>query len=215
MRHRGVVTNWHDERGFGFIKPEDGGSDHFLHVKALQPDQERPHDGMQVTYESHVSREGRLRAESVATTPTESAVSSSAKLFYAPAALRTGTHVLGYLAVIGFAAIMALEIYFWGMPAWVLAIYGGSSILSFALYWQDKKASVEGTWRVPEEQLHLLGIVGGWPGGVIAQIIFRHKTKKKRFARFFWFTALLNVLLFVAAGTLIRFDWINQLLGTQ
>ena len=205
-RHGGVVTNWHDERGFGFIVPDDGGQDLFLHMKAFQGGEQRPHDGMAVTYEPFLNREGQLRALHV--------VAVGDKWSHTPAAQRVGAQVIGYLAVACFLVIMILEVGFWGMPAWVFAIYGGVSLVSFALYWQDKRAAIAGTWRVPEEQLHLLGLVGGWPGGIIAQNLFRHKTKKERFARYFWFTVALNVLVFVAIGTIIRFDWINQLLGS-
>lgn len=199
--------NWHDERGFGFIRPEEGGQDLFLHIKSFQNPSERPHDGMPVSYESRVSAEGKLRAERV--------VIVGAKWSQGPTARRVGARVVGYVAVACFAAIIALEILYWDMPAWVLAIYGGVSVVSFVMYWQDKKAAINGTWRVPEEQLHLLGLAGGWPGGIIAQIIFRHKTHKDKFARNFWYTVLLNVLVFVAAGTIIHFNWINMLLGIQ
>lgn len=204
-RHSGVVTNWHDERGFGFIAPDGGGPDLFLHMREFQGTGQRPHDGMTVTYEPALNREGQLRALHV--------VEVGEKWSHAPAAGRIGTQIIGYLAVACFLVIMVLEVGFWGMPPWVFAIYGGVSIVSFALYWQDKRAAIAGTWRVPEEQLHLLGLVGGWPGGIVAQNLFRHKTKKERFARYFWFTVALNVLAFVAIGTIIRFDWIAQLLG--
>ncbi|MBX3091189.1 MAG: cold shock and DUF1294 domain-containing protein [Cryobacterium sp.] len=207
MRLSGVVANWHDERGFGFVKANNGGPDLFLHIKAFQNGGERPHDGMSVTYEAHVNREGQLRAERV--------VATGGKWSHAPAAQRVGTQIIGYLAVACFAIIMVLEVGFWGMPAWVFAIYGGTSVVSFVLYWQDKRAAIAGTWRVPEEQLHLLGLVGGWPGGIVAQNLFRHKTRKEKFARNFWFTVALNVLIFVAIGTIIRFDWISQLIGAQ
>lgn len=162
---------------------------------------------MSVTYESETNRDGKLRAAHV--------VVVGEKWSHAPTVRRVGAQVVGYLAVAGFIPIVILEVIFWGVPTWVFAIYGGVSIVSFALYWQDKRAAVEGTWRVPEEQLHLLGLVGGWPGGIVAQNLFRHKTQKEKFARNFWFTVMLNVLIFVAVGTIIRFDWINQLMGTQ
>lgn len=207
MRRSGLVTKWNDERGFGFIKSDEGGPDHFLHIKAFQHGSERPHDGMTVTFDSEVNRQGQLRAERV--------VVIGEKWSHTPAVRRVGARVIGYLAVASFAAIVVLEISFWGMPIWVLAIYGGASLISFLLYRQDKKASIARTWRVPEEQLHLLGLVGGWPGGLLAQILLRHKTQKEKFARYFWFTVLLNVLIFVAVGAVIHFDWLNRLLGTQ
>ncbi len=207
MRQTGVVTNWHDDRGFGFIKAENGGPDLFLHARSFSNGVVRPHKGMTVTFEPRTNRDGRLRAEQV--------VEVGEKWSHAPAARKTSALVLGYVAIVGFAAIMALTIIVWGMPLWVLAIYGGVSLISLLFYRQDKLAAINGTRRVPEEQLHLLGIVGGWPGGVVAQHIFKHKTQKARFARYFWFTVALNVLIFVAIGAVIHYGWLTQLLGTM
>lgn len=199
----GVVTNWHEDRGFGFIKADEGGPDLFLHARSFSNGLKRPSDGMTVSYEARTNRDGRLRAEHV--------VEVGGKWSHAPAARKASAVILGYIAIAGFSAIVVLEIVFWGMPAWVLAIYGGVSIISLLIYWQDKMAAIKGLWRFPEEQLHLLGIVGGWPGGIVAQHIFRHKTQKERFARYFWFTVLLNVLIFVAIGAAIHFEWIDKL----
>jgi len=43
----------------------------------------------------------------------------------------------------------------------------------------------------------LVGLVGGWPGAVVAQQLLRHKTKKLSFRTRFWVTVALNVIVFV------------------
>lgn len=206
MRLTGTVVNWNDDRGFGFVKPSDGGPDLFLHIRAFQDELERPSDGMSVSYEAAVNQEGKLRAERV--------VIAGQKWSKTPTVQHVGATVAGYLAVLFFAPVVVLEIVFWGMPVWVIYIYLGLSLASLLLYWQDKRASASGSWRVRESDLHLLGILGGWPGAVVAQNVFRHKTKKASFARFFWITVMLNVLLFAAVGALIRFDIVEQLLNS-
>lgn len=75
---------------------------------------------------------------------------------------------------------------------WTLRLYAGFSALSFVFYWLDKRAAQWGARRVPERQLHALDLLGGWPGGLLAQEIFRHKTIKAGFQAGFWFTALAN-----------------------
>lgn len=67
------------------------------------------------------------------------------------------------------------------------------SVISFAAYGWDKRQAVNGARRVPEQTLHTLALLGGWPGALLGQKQFRHKTKKRSFQIEFWFVVLLHV----------------------
>lgn len=71
-------------------------------------------------------------------------------------------------------------------------LYLLASALAFAVYGIDKAAAIGGAWRIPEAFLHLLGFVGGWPGALVAQRLFRHKSRKASFQVVFWIVAALN-----------------------
>lgn len=71
-------------------------------------------------------------------------------------------------------------------------VYLVSSALAFAAYGIDKAAAIGGTWRIPEAFLHLLGFAGGWPGALVAQRLFRHKSRKVSFQAAFWIVAAVN-----------------------
>ena len=58
------------------------------------------------------------------------------------------------------------------------SLYVVASVLAFVLYGVDKRAAVAGSRRIPEATLHLVAVLGGWPGAVVAQTVFRHKTQK-------------------------------------
>lgn len=79
-------------------------------------------------------------------------------------------------------------------PLWliVLGTYCVLSVVAFALYGLDKAAARGGRRRTPEATLHLVSLAGGWPGALIAQSVFRHKTRKQPFRFVFWCTVLIN-----------------------
>jgi uncharacterized membrane protein YsdA (DUF1294 family) len=105
------------------------------------------------------------------------------------------------LAVFGIAitaAVLALGLTWW-LPAWYLA----ASVVALLAYGVDKAAARRGTMRISEQTLLLLGIIGGWPGAVVAQQLFRHKTRKRSFRRAFWGSVAANVALAAAAVLLL------------
>lgn len=86
----------------------------------------------------------------------------------------------------------------------ITTLYLLASVLAFAAYGIDKAAAIGGAWRIPEAFLHLLGLAGGWPGALLAQRIFRHKSRKVSFQIVFWTVAALNS---AAALWLLRLAW--------
>ena len=59
----------------------------------------------------------------------------------------------------------------------------------------DKRFAQEDMWRIPEATLHLIEILGGWPGSGLAQQIFRHKTQKGSYQITFWVIAILHLII--------------------
>ena len=74
------------------------------------------------------------------------------------------------------------------------------SAVCFVAYGLDKRQASTGGRRVPEHTLHLLAFLGGWPGGLLGQKHFRHKTKKIRFCIVFWVVVVLHVGIVIAVA---------------
>jgi uncharacterized membrane protein YsdA (DUF1294 family) len=89
----------------------------------------------------------------------------------------------------------------WRVPGWVAAAYLLLSVASFALYAADKTAASAGARRTPERTLLTLGLLGGWPGGLVAQQLLRHKSIKSSFRAEFWATVAANVVAFVGLSS--------------
>jgi uncharacterized membrane protein YsdA (DUF1294 family) len=53
-----------------------------------------------------------------------------------------------------------------------------ASIVALIAHARDKNAARKGRRRTPERTLHLLELVGGWPGAIIAMLLFHHKIRK-------------------------------------
>ncbi len=78
------------------------------------------------------------------------------------------------------------------VPLPILAGYSVMSFVAFMLYRHDKRAAQSGKTRTRERTLHLADLLGGWPGGLLAQDRLRHKTRKTTFQLVFWVTVVLN-----------------------
>ena len=87
---------------------------------------------------------------------------------------------------------------YWGISHLWAAYYACMSIVTAVAYAQDKSAARSGSWRISEKSLQLLGLAGGWPGGLFMQKALRHKSSKTSFQVVFWACVLMNLAAFVA-----------------
>jgi uncharacterized membrane protein YsdA (DUF1294 family) len=104
----------------------------------------------------------------------------------------------------------SMSLWLRGVSLIPLAAYGILSVLAFFLYWNDKRTARLDQRRTPENVLHALEFAGGWPGALLAQQVFRHKTRKVSFQLVFWIIVLLHQvfwidMLFLGANLLALF----------
>ncbi|WP_373388209.1 DUF1294 domain-containing protein [Pseudomonas alcaligenes] len=196
MERRGTLRSWNDAKGFGFIQAEVDGAQVFVHISAMRGDS-RPRVGDAVLYVAAPDSQGRLRAQhmrhvglsldrpAIRRKPVPAADapgrrrSEGAGIHNLPAKLL----ILAALAVLpawGSLALLGQGIF------WVALAYALLSLFSFCQYWLDKQSAQKGRWRTPENSLHIAELAGGWPGALVAQQVFRHKTRKVSFQLVFW-----------------------------
>ncbi len=62
----GTVKWFNASKGFGFIQPEDGSKDVFLHVSAVESaGLQSPADGQKIQYELETGRDGKTSAGNI------------------------------------------------------------------------------------------------------------------------------------------------------
>ena len=96
-----------------------------------------------------------------------------------------------YLMIIGASALLGK------VPRFILWYYLACSVVTFLVYAKDKSAAKKGAWRTPEQTLHIMSLVGGWPGALVAQQTLRHKSQKVSFRIVLWITVIINAGAFV------------------
>ena len=85
--------------------------------------------------------------------------------------------LLSLLITLSFFGFFHFFLPFGSLISFLLSI----NIVTFLLYGYDKFSAKRGWSRVPEWNLHALGILGGTLAGWSAQQFFRHKTKDTSF----------------------------------
>lgn len=174
MRDYGKLSDWNDDKGFGFVAPEQGGLRVFVHIRAFSHRTRRPRNGDQISYQIDWDAQGRPRATNVLF--RDAAYRAPAK--EPPRAEGLATAVV--LAIAGMGGVISLTL-LGKLPWWVPVSYASASLLLFCLYAFDKAAAMNRRWRTPESTLHFMSLIGGWPGALVAQSLFRHKSRKTSF----------------------------------
>ncbi|MEO6917981.1 MAG: cold shock and DUF1294 domain-containing protein [Collimonas sp.] len=181
MRYQGKITSWKDDKGFGFAATSGSGEKAFVHVKAFASRGRRPVEGDLISYELILEEKGRYRADKVR---------FAADRAIAPAPSESGSLAMIFTAV--FCCFLVLASLLGRLPLALPALYVVTSVITFIVYAIDKSAAQSKQWRTKESTLHMLALIGGWPGAVVAQKILRHKSRKQAFQWIFWITVILN-----------------------
>ncbi|MET0067065.1 MAG: cold shock and DUF1294 domain-containing protein [Candidatus Thiodiazotropha sp.] len=180
-RQKGKLTRWHDDRGYGFITPFSGGKRVFLHISAFEYRHRRPLTGDVLTYTRVTDTRGRLTARAVS-------IAGMRK----QGQTRSRGPVSAYAVTALVLMLLILGVFSGHLPAPVLFYYLLVGAVTYLAYYFDKSAARAGHWRTRESTLHLLSLAGGWPGALLAQVRFRHKTRKQPFRALFLTTVVLN-----------------------
>lgn len=184
MRLQGKISDWNDDKGFGFVEQNGGGERAFVHIKAFKSRSRRPSNGDIIIYELVREKTNRYKADNIQFTRENKSLTKRKT---------NNTSDFGEYTTLLFIIGMLVSITMGKLPLVIAGVYLVMSVVTFIAYALDKSAAKNGRWRTKESTLHLFAVLGGWPGALWAQNILRHKSSKQEFKLVYKVTVLLNV----------------------
>ena len=199
LRRNGTVFSWNADKGYGFIQSANNQQQFFAHITAFSNRRRQPAIGDHVTFMEQRKADNKHRAIDIDYVHT--------KLSFA--LLPILTIAVAYIAVIAYLGLLGY------LPVQLWLIFTFVSVIAYVFYALDKKAALSNKRRTPEDWLQFLALMGGWPGALIAQQQFRHKTRKTSFRVVFYLAVLINIgtitFYILEKDTIIQ--WIKSTLG--
>lgn len=196
----GQLIKWKDDRGFGFIQPVDGSQEIFLHISEIKDATRRPQVGDTIYYHVVAGQDGKISACNAfilgaRSKPTVSSLNNRAKSNPAstPPFPVLQVLLLSILPIVG-----AIHFAWTTSNPLPLILYPAMSLLTFALYADDKSRAKRGNWRTSEKTLHLCELAGGWLGGFVAQRRLRHKSSKRSYQAVFWLIVAIHYIVWLS-----------------
>jgi uncharacterized membrane protein YsdA (DUF1294 family)/cold shock CspA family protein len=190
-RFCGTVIKWNDDKGYGFISPDaDAGDRIFLHVSDTQLGR-RPAVGDVLEFDLQRQPDGKMRAVGVRVPGVKASPETKLDRKFIVA------------LVLCLAGSLALSLIF--DLFWLLFVYPVASVICFMLYGADKDSSTRGGWRISERALHAFELMGGWPGALLGQRVFRHKTVKSDYQDVFRIIVAAHAVAWIIVLVLVPF----------
>ncbi|WP_089605259.1 DUF1294 domain-containing protein [Acinetobacter piscicola] len=195
MRDQGRLVEWFDDKGYGFIQPNDEAKDRvFLHIKDFAQKGPRPLVGCALEYVVQLDGQGCFKAKQV----TYLKANQAKKLSKVSNSLDTQSssklqpmQILCVIYIIALVILTATGL----LDSLALLFISIINVMTYWFYSQDKEAAQLDQRRVPENTLHILAFLGGWPAAWLAQQRLRHKTQKQPFRKVYFCTIFFNILL--------------------
>ena len=181
---QGKIVEWNAAKAHGFA--DDGRKRVFIHIRDFAERHKAPAVGDILIYEIGNDGTGRICAKNI-------------RHLNDGGNMRL-QHIL-LLAVL--LALPGFAVWRLNSPAvarWFAGWIATVSVVCYGFYAWDKRRARTANWRIPEKILHCWEILGGWPGGFIAQRRLRHKSSKSSYLLSFW--------LIVAGHNCLAADWL-------
>ncbi len=138
---KGKVDQWSDEKGFGFIKPDNSSGKIFFQISSVETKERRPCVGDRVLFDTYFDSEQRLKAKCIVIdgVATEGAFPSS-ELDYMPIEKRKKDIFDYILILVSFCSVIASGVgYFWFANTRIALACGALAVIALLLLKRNKR----------------------------------------------------------------------------
>jgi len=203
LREKGKIVKWNDDKGYGFILPDNSQKNIFVHIKSFTDRNVRPKENQVVTYNTiQDNRNGKKSATRVSRStdnPLKSRININKKI-KKETRKDASSHNISIVSII---SIVAFSIYLFlftfveeKLSPSVIIVHISMGIITYFAYAIDKNKAKHNEYRISEKALLILSLLGGVIGALIAQKKLRHKNKKLSFLIPFWVSVFINIIWF-------------------
>jgi uncharacterized membrane protein YsdA (DUF1294 family)/cold shock CspA family protein len=168
----GKIVEWERQKNYGFLQV--GKERVFLHIRDFAERHKRPEVGDRIHFMMGEDAKGRSCAKNAVHVNDGGRITEQTVL------------ILIVLLVLPVIALHWRAADFRWVGAYMLAM----GALTYGAYALDKQRARAKEWRLSEAGLHLLELLGGWPGAFLAQRRLRHKCSKPDYQFVFWLIVL-------------------------
>jgi uncharacterized membrane protein YsdA (DUF1294 family)/cold shock CspA family protein len=190
----GKLTKWEDDRGFGFIQPIDGSQKVFLHISEVKDATRRPQENDTIYYHCVIDSDGKVRACNVFILGARNKAAPLSNHPNLSHRIVSGFPIAEVVLLSLLPLVGAIHFTWTTHNPLLMILYPVMSLVTYALYADDKSRAKRQDWRTSEQTLHLCELAGGWLGGFIAQRILCHKSRKKSYQAAFWVIVVIHYI---------------------
>jgi uncharacterized membrane protein YsdA (DUF1294 family)/cold shock CspA family protein len=166
------LVEWNQQKCYGFLQM--GKTRVFLHIRDFAELHKKPVTGDRISFVLGQDAQGRTCATQAVHVNDGGRISVISLL------------VMCGLLVMPVLALRHLKVDW----RWAAGMGITINVLAYVAYAVDKRRAREKAWRISEARLHLVELLGGWPGAFMAQRRLRHKCSKVSFQSVFWLIVL-------------------------
>lgn len=199
----GEIIQWQPEKSSGLVQVAQLDEPIIFHLHDVENPQISPQVGEKVTIQAAYDA-NTLRWTATQITSEQRQQQMQQQKIKKPAFLWQGV-LFGLVATAVWLLVLAMT------ERWLIIPTIFMSVISFALFAIDKYKARHQQWRIAESSLHLMDLLGGWCGGLLAMTALRHKIHKKSFLVIFIITVIMHIAVVCVLHRMGIFQYLIQL----